>query len=461
MSKQPASEVSLQNLLPTSFVVTKKRQESYLARHGIMLTALPDGSVFVSVNRPSDDLQNTRMKVFFRVGASNDPLGKEGLSHLAEHMVFLGCGLTPTIQDHTMRTKMGGYYINAMTSLWDIDFTLTASSGLVAPDFGFLYGVEHLGSMLTKPLLREEALKKEKRVVFDEIGRLNCSLEFLTLIEIFSLAFSKNHPCRKVTIGTGESVRAIKSSDIRRHISEFFTPPNSFVSIFSEGNLRRHDRLVKATKNAWTENFKGKLGKPNSLPSAEVLSTYRPFLINKVFEESTKVRESRVLVCLATTEIFPFFTREGDAFGRALSLLRAEIFHAFRGRGYGYAPLVIEETFPLAGVGVLVVGMEVDRSVHKELAKEIRQILKIGIQRIIETGLCEQAVRSKRLSYMDSPIPLETRLEDLRLGLRNYGQIIRSEDVRDVSLSVKARDVKKALEFIADSPNGLFITGDF
>jgi predicted Zn-dependent peptidase len=439
--------------------LTQEESTEYLLKHAIKLEKLDSGTTFLSANQEIADEQRTEVKVVFRIGANEDPQDKEGLAHFAEHMVFSGCKVTPNLQEQVTRMRMKGYSLNGSTNLWETFYDLESSSGLTSLDWGIQPGFEHLLSMLFQPLLNQEALENERGVILDESKRKFSNLDFLSTYEIRKQVFRPDHPMLKVAVGRETSIKAVTREDIKDLISKYYTPQNVFVQIFSHGNSSKYEEVLKFFKESWALSSRRK-GKALRLPSVKELLVYEPLTKNNNFTLPTDVRKNRVWVGLAYAGKFPYFTKEGTAFDMALSLLKGELFHLLRGKGYGYELVFARESLPLSGVTALRVGMEVDKSVYQFLVDDIRDLFAKAVRRIIDLKLHDQYVEQERLSQLDRPISLSLRLRHLTIGLRDYDQIIRSEDVRQIVLAVTAKDLEKVLERLAESPKGCFITGD-
>jgi zinc protease len=163
-------------------------------------------------------------QIWYDAGSINEPLGKSGMSHLLEHMMFKG---TPRFGPKTFSKiiKRAGGVDNAATSR---DFAYYYQK--LAPDRLHL-SVELESDRMRNLLLDADEFKSEKKVVMEERRmRYEDDPQSLVFEEVLAAAF-KNHPYRRPVIGWMEDLETITLDDLKRYYSERYSPGNAFVVV--------------------------------------------------------------------------------------------------------------------------------------------------------------------------------------------------------------------------------------
>ena len=165
--------------------------------------------------------------VSYRAGSSDDPPGKEGMAHLAEHLAFRGRpGGGLRIWD---RLEASGVEFNAFTTT---DHTTYYAAGrtdqLVAM-------AEAEASRLRDPLagLGKEEFETEREVVLSELRQRQDHSPTTVQIEWLVALGMSGHPYGRPIVGTEGSLRAITLEDVRAWMKEFYVPAGAIAVICS------------------------------------------------------------------------------------------------------------------------------------------------------------------------------------------------------------------------------------
>ncbi|MFE8604262.1 M16 family metallopeptidase [Archangium violaceum] len=176
-----------------------------------------------------EDAQAPRvtMNVSYRVGATDEPAGKEGLAHLVEHLTFLarhGGAQSPRVWS---RLLASGAQFNAFTTHDSTDYQFTA------PPEQFARLVTLEAQRMREPLagLTEEDFRVERDVVVAELReRQETSPEGAqyawALTELLS-----GHPYGRTVGGTPESVLRLTLEDARAFVKQHYTPAHAVVVV--------------------------------------------------------------------------------------------------------------------------------------------------------------------------------------------------------------------------------------
>ena len=172
------------------------------------------------------------LEVCYRVGARSDPYGKQGLSHLLEHLTFA----SPSGTRGTGR--------EATTFAAKAHATTERDSTC----YGYTLPQQQLNDALSLEAKRmsvfeasDADLEREKTVVDREHGELVEGDTWRSLLLETDLAAFRLHPYRFPVQGWTETRAQIELSDLRRHFDAFYSPSNATVVVV--GDFQRDEVL--------------------------------------------------------------------------------------------------------------------------------------------------------------------------------------------------------------------------
>lgn len=164
--------------------------------------------------------------IWYRVGARNEPLGRTGISHWVEHMLFKG---TPDYQPgEIFRTinKFGGT-LNGFTSL---DFTAYFET---LPNTQLELAVSIEADRMHNAIFDPEEFEKERTVILSEREGNENNPGFHLREEMLGAAF-RAHPYGQSVIGFESDLRSMTRDELYDHYQTFYTPRNSTVVIVGD-----------------------------------------------------------------------------------------------------------------------------------------------------------------------------------------------------------------------------------
>jgi zinc protease len=167
-------------------------------------------------------------QVWYNAGSINEPLGKAGLSHLLEHMMFKG---TPRYGPNTFSKaiKRAGGLDNAGTSK-DYAFYFQKLS----PDRVFL-SIEMEADRMRNLIMDPKETLSERDVVMEERRmRYDDDPQNLVYEEVLAAAY-KNHPYGRPVIGWMEDLKTITRDDLWDYYRTRYIPNNAFIVV--AGNI--------------------------------------------------------------------------------------------------------------------------------------------------------------------------------------------------------------------------------
>ena len=206
---------------------------------------LDNGLRVVCVEMPH--LHSAELAVYLKVGARNDPKGKEGLSHFLEHILFRGTADFGSSKAIENAFEAIGGAPNAST---DSDSTCFYSR--IHPDH-YQRGMEIFASMVMRPLLN--GVEIEKKIIAEEAREdLNENGEEINADTIASRLLWPNHPLGMPTIGTLESIAKISRYDLNAHLSAFYIPSRSVLTVAGPVSSKAVFHAAVETFGAWKDS---------------------------------------------------------------------------------------------------------------------------------------------------------------------------------------------------------------
>lgn len=194
---------------------------------------LDNGLVILIEKRPID---LAAIAACAKVGTWHEEAKINGISHYLEHLLFCGTKKYPQPTQVGVEMESIGGYLNASTNKERI-----IANGVVLPKF-FDNGLDIISEMVQNPLLLEEQVEKERKVIFEEIKRSDDNLNNFTWKSLMRLLF-ENNSYGLPTPGTKESVSNIKREDFVAYFESNYVPNNLIISIV--GGISEEPALKK------------------------------------------------------------------------------------------------------------------------------------------------------------------------------------------------------------------------
>lgn len=204
------------------------------------LTTLPGGTKIISEFIPH--VKSFTLGFWFNVGARDENLRNNGISHFIEHMLFKGTKRR-TAKMIAEEIESYGGYLNAFTSK---EHTCYYSKGLTE-NLGRTFSV--LSDLIQNPLFKENHIKKEAGVIIDELKDIDDNPEELLYDKFEEIIFNGSRLSFPV-IGKETNIKNFHSDDLFNfHGSNYNT---NGLLIVASGNVK-HDELIKLTEKYITE----------------------------------------------------------------------------------------------------------------------------------------------------------------------------------------------------------------
>ncbi|SMO79258.1 M16 family metallopeptidase [Fodinibius sediminis] len=203
-------------------------------------TELDNGLTIVTEHFES--VKSVSVGIWAKTGSRNETPRQSGVTHFLEHMLFKGTE-TRSSYDIAMSMESVGGYLNAFTSS---EYTCYYSRCL---NTQLDRALDVLSDMVLHPSFPEEEIRKEKKVVIEEMKMYRDSPNDFLFEQFVSHAF-QGHPLGQPTLGFEDTVSAFSRQDLYDYMEGRYQPSNLLLAV--AGNVE-HDRVVRLVSGVFED----------------------------------------------------------------------------------------------------------------------------------------------------------------------------------------------------------------
>jgi predicted Zn-dependent peptidase len=213
------------------------------------------------------EVRSATLGFFFKKGSRDEPDELNGISHFIEHAVFKGTEKRSALDIAIETDRLGGN-LDAFTMHEETGFAIKVVDKQIAKAFDLL------ADMLVNPIFDEKELKREQKVIIEEMKMIEDAPEEL-LGEMFAEKMFPNHPLGLSIAGTAKTVRKFNREITQNYHRKVFQPENLVIA--AAGNVE-HSQIVDLA----AKFFGGKTNKIQN-PETEIQNPTiaAPILIKK------------------------------------------------------------------------------------------------------------------------------------------------------------------------------------
>jgi predicted Zn-dependent peptidase len=229
---EPASQ-------PKRFSVKASRMVEQVIEQ-VQATRLPNGLTVLTERMPS--LRSCTVGVWVRRGSRHESPEWNGICHFIEHAVFKGTERRTALDIAVESDRLGGHF-DAFTTHELTGFAMKVVDAALPQAFDLL------ADMLSRPRFDEEEMRREQRVIIEEMKMVEDTPdEFLA--EIFNAAYFPGHPLGRPIEGTADTVSTFGHDRTAGFHASAYAPRNLVVA--AAGSVG-HERLVELAARAFDD----------------------------------------------------------------------------------------------------------------------------------------------------------------------------------------------------------------
>ena len=176
--------------------------------------------------------------VWYRVGSADEPLGKSGIAHFLEHLMFKGTHEIPVGQFSKIIARVGGRD-NAFTST---DYTAYYQS-IAADQLELTMKLE--ADRMRNLVLDQHNVETERAVVMEERRSRTDNNPAALLSESMEAALFLNHPYHRPIIGWAQEIAALDRQDALDFYARWYAPNNAILVVAGDVEPSRVRELAE------------------------------------------------------------------------------------------------------------------------------------------------------------------------------------------------------------------------
>jgi zinc protease len=213
----------------TSHVPSSATVAHFTLANGLEVVVIPDHRAPVVTHM-----------IWYRNGAADDPVGKSGIAHFLEHLMFKGTATHPKGEFSEFISEIGGLE-NAFTgSDFTAYFQQVAKEHLRAC-------MEFEADRMTGLVLTDEIVAPERDVVLEE-RRMHCDTDpGAQLGEALQSTLFTHHPYGIPIIGWGHEIEGLRREDALAYYGRFYTPENAILVVAGDADPEETRALAETT----------------------------------------------------------------------------------------------------------------------------------------------------------------------------------------------------------------------
>ena len=186
------------------------------------------------------------ISIGFKVGALEDPIGKEGVAHFLEHMIFNGSPLYPdkhAVREFSKKYMMGS--LNAFTSFWNTEYY-----GKTLPEH-FEETIKGIFDLVFNPILDEKESSRERNVIIQESWDKFNNKKHKNYGKWLMKNVRPNLESKRIwrALGWPETISKISSDDIKKFQKKYNSGSMYIflVGAVEEKHIKLTEELIKKT----------------------------------------------------------------------------------------------------------------------------------------------------------------------------------------------------------------------
>lgn len=175
-----------------------------------------------------------------RAGSKYENRNEIGAAHFFEHMLFEGTQKYPDSKTLAWFLEKIGGKSSAWTDKDYVEYSVRVPKGY------FERGLEYLSQILFHPMLVNEAVEKEKNIIFEEFYRKTDNSEVEAWEIFMEKTFGKENYLGRSVLGTIEDVKSLNLEKLSDFFNRYYIPSN--ITLIVIGNFEERAVLQKIKK---------------------------------------------------------------------------------------------------------------------------------------------------------------------------------------------------------------------
>lgn len=225
-------------LMPGLVWLEKVHAEEKFAPPEVSLQQLDNGLKIAVI--PDHRAPVVTHMIWYKAGSADEPIGKSGIAHFLEHLMFKGTSNKPAGEFSRKVAEIGGQE-NAFTT---VDFT--AYYQKVSPQ-ALLMVMEYEADRMENLILSDAVVEPEKKVILEERRSRIGSSPSALLNETVEATLFKHHPYGTPIIGWENEMLKLTKEDAIAFYNKYYSPNNAVLVVAGDVDQKTVMDLAKKT----------------------------------------------------------------------------------------------------------------------------------------------------------------------------------------------------------------------
>ncbi len=212
---------------------------------GVSRTVLPNGLTVLSEFVPG--VRSVAIGAWVRSGSMHERADQMGMAHLLEHMVFKGTEKY-SAKALALSLEVLGGSLDAYTTREHTSFQARVLDEHISEAADVLF------ELCFRPLLRDEDLRLERKVILEEIAMVDDTPDDV-VFEFHAARMYPEHPYGHAILGTPATVKRLSVAALRDWHARTYHPPQ--IVLAAAGNITHEHLLEVLEQTGWVSQPRG------------------------------------------------------------------------------------------------------------------------------------------------------------------------------------------------------------
>jgi insulysin len=197
---------------------------------------LENGMKVLLVSDPKFNVSAASLEV--QVGSLKDPENRPGLAHFLEHMLFLGTGKFPDVEEFPVYLEKHGGYSNAYTGEDRTNYHLEVQHE------AFKGALDRFSRFFIDPLFSSEYIQKEINAV-DSEHQKNLEQDGWRQMQLFRSFYRKDHPANHFSTGNEETLKGVTQEEFVKFYNSYYSANRMCLVLLSNKGLDELESMAR------------------------------------------------------------------------------------------------------------------------------------------------------------------------------------------------------------------------
>jgi len=210
----------------------KHPDDKSISRHFV----LENGIKVLLISDPEFNISAASLEV--QVGSLMDPADRQGLAHFLEHMLFLGTGKFPDIEEFPVYLERHGGHSNAFTAEDRSNYYLDVQHD------AFEGALDRFSHFFIDPLFLSEYIQKEINAVHSEHQK-NLEQDYWRQMQLLRSFYRKDHPARHFATGSEETLKGVTQEEFMNFYNTYYSANRMSLVLLSDKGLDELESMAR------------------------------------------------------------------------------------------------------------------------------------------------------------------------------------------------------------------------